>query len=156
MMSKRTIRINNPTNEELWFKCVWCNEASTHRVLTFVQDTSSEDTSDDMRTYEDALWWIHVHQIVQCQTPNCKRISYRKESRDSENEGDEELGIPEQYEVISYPGDFAQRIFEEYRTQVDSLLRSRCHDMMRRIPIIYKRLSEHDNEAVSQALLSAA
>jgi hypothetical protein len=84
-MSKRTIRINNPPNEELWFKCVWCNVASAHKVLTFVEDTTSEDISDHTRTYEDALWWIRVHQIVQCQTPNCGRISYRKVSRDSEN-----------------------------------------------------------------------
>jgi len=151
-MSKSRISIDNPDNEVLWLKCNWCHSKTEHKVLSSVVTEASEDYVDDGGTYEDALWWRASHRIIQCNT--CQQISYRRESIDSESDGDEELGIPDQYDVAVYPGDMAHRIFGQYKSQVDKLLFRRCADVIEKVPAIYKRLGEGDKEAISQALTS--
>ena len=47
-----------------------------------------------------------------------------------------------------------ESIFERYRTEVDGLLAIRCGDALEKVPAIYNRLSEGDQETVSQALLT--
>lgn len=48
----------------------------------------------------------------------------------------------------------AETIFENYRKQVDGLLATRAGDAFEKIPHIFRRLSEGDVEAISQALLT--
>jgi len=46
----------------------------------------------------------------------------------------------------------AESIFEQYKSEVDSLLAKSSGDILTKIPSIYSRLAEGDSEAISQAL----
>lgn len=46
----------------------------------------------------------------------------------------------------------AESIFERYKVAVDILLAERCGDVLEKVPAVYDRLAEGDQEAVSQAL----
>jgi hypothetical protein len=64
-MAKRKIAAKIPENEEVWFKCAWCHTGTAHTVLSTVKDKTSESVwASDDEIYEDALWWIDVHQTV--------------------------------------------------------------------------------------------
>lgn len=46
----------------------------------------------------------------------------------------------------------AEGIFEKYKEDVDVLIASQCGEVIKKLPSIYDRLAEGDDEAVSQAL----
>lgn len=47
---------------------------------------------------------------------------------------------------------FTESIFERYKSEVDTLLAERCGAVLQKMPAVYDRLAEGDQEAVSQAL----
>jgi len=47
---------------------------------------------------------------------------------------------------------YSESIFETYKSSIDSLLTGKCNDVLEKIPSIFERLSNGDNEAISHAL----
>ena len=46
----------------------------------------------------------------------------------------------------------SESIFEEYKSEVDTLIASRCGDVLEQIPSVMSRLAEGDKESISQSL----
>ena len=48
----------------------------------------------------------------------------------------------------------SESIFEKYKSSVDTLIAESCGDVLEKIPSVMSRLSEHDPESISQALIT--